>query len=565
MLNRIAWTASVALIAAMAQASDAQTRQTTVITIERIQPGRWRATYSFPNPVTSLRFVRGAANHRERVWTIVTPGYRWGSADDRPLLQLDEGTRPESTLMLEFPEFTDPLPKEYELFQPFTDGAVALYTGHFYATPTGPTYGDSMPPLQTIRLIPPPGRHTVVRGRVTSGTVTFTDTIGDGTYIYVGTAQPIETPHLIAVVDPGMPDWLRHMFEQRLPELFAAYTTHFGASLPWKPVVLYSFHDTPASGYSSGGGTLTGFINMTLTGRDWRTSSPVALVQAFYLLAHESAHLWNGQLVESEGGPGSWMHEGSADALANEMLLAFGMIDRAEWRRRRENAINQCAAQVEKVSVHMAAQRGAFRAYYDCGFVLALWTEAAIRHHAPDANLFTFWSDLVGAALGNGRRYDERLYFGVMRDAGVPDSVTDGMRAFLKATSIDVAIHGLASLGLNIGPGQGTPPTGVQQTIARQAFAHVMGAACGRISFNWGNPIVTVALPECPAFSRALHVYAIENFRLADQAVELYDAVVARCAVGDTVRVQGQDGATLASFPCRQALEPRPMWYELRN
>ena len=259
------------------------------------------------------------------------------------------------------------------------------------------------------------------------------------------------------------------------------------------------------------------------------------------------------------------MHEGSADAMANEMLLAFGIIDRAEWRRRRENAINQCAAQVEQGSVHMAAQRGAFRAFYDCGFVLALWTEAAIRRHAPEANLFSFWRDRVVAALGYGRRYAERLYFGAMRDAGVPDSVTQSMRSFLSATSIEAAIRGLASLGMNIGPGQGTPPTGVQQTLGRQAFAHIMGAACGRISFNWGNPIVTMALPECPAFSSALHVYAVENFRLTDQAVELYDAVVARCTKGDTIRVQGRDGATVASFPCRRTLEPRPVWYELRN
>jgi hypothetical protein len=58
---------------------------------------------------------------------------------------------------------------------------------------------------------------------------------------------------------------------------------------------------------------------------------------------------------------------------------------------------------------------------------------------------------------------------------------------------------------------------------------------------------------------------AVENFRLADQAVELYDVVARTCAAGGTLRVQGQDSVVLASIPCRRALKPRPVWYEMRN
>lgn len=558
--------ARVCAVAAVALTSVARAQPTPAIAIDRIEPGRWRATYTFIDPVTSLRFVRGAANHRERVWTIATSGYEWGNDGDRLVLRLADGARPASTIVVEFPQLTDPLPKEYELFQPFSDGAMALYTGHFYARPTGPSYADSAPVLQTVRLTPPPGTHAVVRGRVASGNVTFADSIGDGTYIYMGTARPIETPHLVAIVDPGIPAWLRGMFEQRLPELFAVYSEKFGASLPWKPVVLYSFHDTATTGYSSGGGTLTGLINMTLTGAAWRTPSADAQVQAFYLLAHEAAHLWNGQLVESRGGAGSWMHEGSADAIANDMLLRFGIIDRDQWRRRRETAINQCATQVADVAIHSAAQRGMFRTFYDCGFVLALWTEAVLRQSAPDADLFSFWRDLVAAARANGGRYDEDLYLRVMRDAGAPDSAGAAMRSFLGARSIDPAVRGLADAGLSVVPGEGTPPAAFQQGLARQAVAHVMAAACSRISLNFGDPgdpIETLAIPGCAPFSTPLRVYALEDFRLADQAVAAYDAVAEVCAAGGTIRVQGMRGETLASVPCRRPLRARPPWYRL--
>ena len=555
----------VALSVASQLPSSAGAQDPPTIAIERSAPGRWRATYALPRPVTSLRFQRTAANHRERVWNVVTPGYRWAVDGDRVVLRLDEGATAAATITVEFPELTDPLPKEYELFQPFSDGAVALYTGHFYARPTGPSWTDSTPPVQSLTLVPPRGTQAVVRGRVVAGTVTYTDSIGDGTYIYMGTATPIETPHLTAIVDPGMPAWLRDMFDRRLPELFASYRERFGAALPWKPVVLYSFHDTATTGYSSGGGTLTGLINMTLTGADWRTPDPAAAEQAFYLLAHESAHLWNGQLVASEGGRGSWMHEGSADYLANDMLLSFGIIDRSAWRQRREAALNACGSQVMDAAVHQAAERGMFRTFYDCGFVLAMWTEAVARQTDQGADLSGFWRRLIAAAQADGARYDEALYFRVLREGGVADSVVQAMTAFLAARDIEPAVRGLSNAGIAVAEAGGDPPGSFQQILARRAFAHVMGTACGRISFNWGDPIVTVALPACEPFRESLRVHALEGFRLRDQAASAYDAVAATCAAGSPVRVQGADGETLASVPCRRELVPRPPWYELRG
>src|SRR6185503_4914726 len=163
---------------------------------------------------------------------------------------------------------------------------------------------------------PPQGTHVVVGGRVERGVAAFLDSLDDGTYAYIGTAKPIETPDVLAIVDSSMPAWLRELFDRNLPALFHEYAKRFGTALPWKPVVLFSF-DSSGTGYSSGGGTLTGLISMVLTGSAWRTPSRTAMEQGFHLIAHESAHLWNGQLVSNaNSGRGAWMHEGSADAMA---------------------------------------------------------------------------------------------------------------------------------------------------------------------------------------------------------------------------------------------------------
>ena len=541
----------------------AQPSGSSPVTIERVAPGRWRASYTLAAPVDTLRFERPAAFHRERVWQVLTPGYEW--ARDSGAGQVTQVLRatgaPHREIVFEFGEFADALPKEYELFEAFTDGSVAIYTGHFFATPVGRDALGTGPPIHTVRVIPPSGTSVVVRGRVSHGPVTFTDSVGDGTYVYVGNIVPRETLDVIAIVDPGMPAWLRTQFDRYLPRIFAAYARRFGAKLPWKPEVIYGFKDTTSSGLSSGGGTLTGLVSLALEGAAWRTPSADATAQAFHLLAHESAHLWNGQLVESAGGPASWMHEGGADAMASALLLEFGIIDSARFRSDRDRALNACVADVAAGSVHSAGSRGAFSTFYDCGEVMALWTDAAVRQARPGADVFTFWRDLVAAAVP-GRRYDEDMYFAVLERDGVAASRIAPMRAFLDATDFSDAAAGLGDVGVTLVRG-GTPPASSQQSYARAALAHLMASACGgRVNFNWGRVAVTGPLRGCAPFEATLRVAAMDGLRLADQGAAVHDDVEAKCAAGAEVRLAGEDGATVASVACTRPLAPLPPWYE---
>jgi hypothetical protein len=553
----------IACALAVVRPAAAVQRGDALITVERTAPGSWRTTYRLPSPTTTLRFARRANFYRERVWTVETPGYHLGRSGDWQVAALDSGATPQSTIVFTFPQFTETIPKEYELFQPFTDGAVALYTGHFYVTPEGPAYRDTTE-LRTLRIVPPAGAHTIVRGRVLQGTVTVPDSVGDGTYVYLGSATPIETPDLVAIVDPGMPAWLGELFTRRLPELFAAYTSHFGTPLPWKPVVLYSFNDTAISGYNSGGGTLTGLINMTLTGSAWRTPNPEATEQAFHLLAHESAHLWNGQLVQAEGGGGSWMHEGGAEAMANDMLLAFGIIDSTRHRANQETALNRCAASAARGPLNEAGTRGDFRDYYECGVVMALWTEGLVRRGDERRSLFSFWRDLVAAARNAGGRYDQTLYFSVLRHDGASPGAVDSMRSFVTSTNaFDVALRGLGAAGVRVAPSEGAPPPAFQQDLARRAFAHLMTVQCRRTNFYSGAPIVTGIVPGCEPFTRELRVDQVAGFRVRDQGAALYDAVLARCGAGGSVDLEDDTGDTIGAVTCDRPLAPRPPWYVL--
>ncbi len=537
---------------------------TNTITIERVATGRWRATYHTAAPVASLRFERPAAFFRERVWTVQTPGYQLTRDGDRQLVVLQDGARAERVVTFEFPEFVEPLPKEYEFFQPFSDGAVAIYTGHLNSA-IRTTQSDSTIAMRTTIVVPPSGHHAIVRGRVRDGVVTDVDSTGAGTYVYLGTTTPVETDDVVAVVDPGMPAWLTRQFVRELPRLFEAYRRRFGFRLPWKPTVLYSVHNTPDGGRSSGGGTLEGFISMTIAGAGWREDTPDAREQAFDLIAHESAHLWNGQLVaNADGTRGAWMHEGAAEAMATDMLRALGVIDSARARRREERAITQCAAAVAAGSVVTAISRGAVRDAYDCGHLMALWSAAAVARVSPAGDLFGIWHAVITSAQAARQSYDQDRYFAVLRDLGVSDAVTTAMRTFVHtdgAAAMTIAIDGLRAAGVAIEPDTDTPPAAYQQGLARAALVHVMTQACQRVDLRWGIPAKTGAVNGCAPFAVPHDVFAVSGHDLRDDGVGVYDAVRRACAANAIVTLEARDARPLASVPCSRVLRERPVRY----
>jgi hypothetical protein len=553
-----------ALLPLTSMTSMTSTAAQSSVSLERLASGTWRATYHLAAPTPALRFERTASFFRERVWTVVTPGYQLGRDGDRQVVRVASGVTPQREIVFEFPEYTEPLPKEYELFLPFTGGAVAVYTGHFYAKPIVDSTAAAT--VRTIDVTPLKGMKAVVRGRVVSGRVTFSDSIGDGTYIYLGNTTPIETLDVLAIVDPGMPPWLKTLFNDDLPRLFAAYRERFGYPLPSKPVVLFSFGDADKPGLSSGGGVLTGLVNMTFTGADWLQQTPARTEQAVALIAHESAHLWNAHLVaNADQAAGSWMHEGSADAFATEMLYGLGVIDSARYRARREDAINQCATAVASGPVATAGSRNAIREIYDCGFVLTMWTAAAVHRANSAANGFTFWHDLIASASANGGIYDRARYFAVLEGEHVPDSVIAGMKGFVATQGgMRIAIDGLRAAGVPVEEGSGLPPASVRQQAARMAMAHLMSQACGRINFNFGPSIKTGAVAGCEPFAAEHVVFAVDGHLVRDDGAAVYDTVREACAAARGVSLQGDDGSTIVTVPCQRPLAPRPGWYVLK-
>ena len=104
-----------------------------------------------------------------------------------------------------------------------------------------------------------------------------------------------------------------------------------------------------------------GAVTIRLEGSGWRTRSDSAERLLLRNAAHEAAHLY--QHAKGRPTEAQWLHEGFADALAQERLAAAGgTADPAGGQR--------CAAALRRAPLRSRFAAGDPDAIYDCGSVL---------------------------------------------------------------------------------------------------------------------------------------------------------------------------------------------------
>ncbi|MDX1388306.1 MAG: hypothetical protein R3344_03905 [Acidobacteriota bacterium] len=555
------WTAWLALAITFAACRgpvpDARPR----IVLERAQTdGIWQATYHLAEPASRLRFSRQAGFYREDVWEIVTPGWRFDRVGEDQVLVADQGALSD-TIVVRFPVYTENLPKEYELFAEFTDGSVAIYTGHLYVTTAdAPADGaDDAVFLQRLELVANDGEKIVVQGIVGEDRVVWEDPHGDGTYVYFGGIEPLETDSMIGIVDPGAPRWLVEQLNRMLPAFFAAYTERFGEQLPWKPIVLFSFVDIDRPGLSSGGGTLTGLIQMSATGHEWHEATPESSEHLLYLIAHEAAHLWNGQLHPYEDSADSWMHEGSADAFAELVLLDAGAIDSNRLAERRTEALNLCVRGLRDGSLATSNQPGRFQNYYACGNLIAVWSVAATPK-ASGSDLYGIWRALFARSDPEEGSYDRATYFAALEAAGVAPGRIRDLQELIDSEHRDPAarwIEFFGDVGIDLEVMERPIPS-LRRRYASAALSHLMAENCdGHVSYyNERDRLRTAVMEDCEPFRDELKIVAIEGYPMEDGDLAL-EATHRRCGEGEAVTVGLEAGGT-ARIPCATPPPPEP-------
>jgi hypothetical protein len=124
------------------------------------------------------------------------------------------------------------------------------------------------------------------------------------------------------------------------------------------------------------------------------------------------------------------MHEGGADAFAYRALYHFNLIDKKIYREIHTNILNSCIFNLDHQPLKNSHKRGRFKNYYNCGAVIALITEFALKQKYPKKDLFDFWNSLFEKAKKENYEYNEDLYFDLILDLTDNDHIVDSIKQF---------------------------------------------------------------------------------------------------------------------------------------
>jgi hypothetical protein len=513
----------------------------------------WTADYTFASPVAALSFRRPRIPRD--TWRVVDPP---GATLSGAILS---APAPFSRLRIILTTAPSAPEREYRPFTRYSDRGLLVYTGQLLLT------GAS----GTLTLAAAPGESVVVPGQspAPQASLTMQD---EGTYAYFGDLAPVETPSASALVDHATPDWMRDRVTTDISRVFALYAARLGPLQGPRPTVFLSF--TPLDhGRSLGGGVLPPHVlalDLELDRALAATDSPATRFDVDQLVAHEAAHFWNSD-QHPVGGDAhtSWLHEGTADALALRALHTIGAMTDAAYRDALSEAASECALWLSGGEPLTSSTRsGHARAFYVCGSTLQLIVEAACRRRDPKADLFTFWRTVLDDARPG---YDEDAFLRTLDRLGADPDVTATVRRIVHER-LDDASGTLRGALLHVGlptaataAGASLPDAYEQHASIPEALALLPHACAASLLFE-GDSEVQPRVGEggaCPGLPAGARIESLAGVPVGPRGATSYAAAYASCRDRHTVDVFAR-GASV-TVPCDPSPRPPPVAFTLQK
>jgi hypothetical protein len=341
---------------------------------------------------------------RAAQWTVETPGVTLERHGFLDVLRARDGTTVPRVVRIRMRPASANLEADYDPALVFTDGSMAVYSGHLDLFPLGSVEAARDLPLD-LNGVETASSQVRATWRDRAGPVLFEgerrrDPVSgeQGVYVLFGQADLVDSPDLATVIDPQLPRWIGAEIGAFAPRVAHYYTQRLGAGQTGKPTIMVAWRGPTPHLRSMGGSVLAGLIVMSFEGEGVVERTEAVGDSARWFIGHESAHFWLGQTVRYELSRDAWITEGGADLMA---IRALAAIDPAyDARAELQQEIDTCALWADEPVVS-ANTRGEHKAYYGCGAVFALAAEAAQRRRTG-GDWFDFLKPLIDANREDG-------------------------------------------------------------------------------------------------------------------------------------------------------------------
>lgn len=375
--------------------------------------------YEWRRPQQSAVFNEIAGDYRATRWT-PPPDFELRKEDGFDVIARRDGARFKALRLTAAPA-RDRLPKEYQPAVRYGEGGVLIYTGHFQPVTDKGARADAV-----FDFAPAPGGHAVAFDENAPSLKDWRSPMAHPAFVYLGPLEPVETDNVMAVIDPEAPDWIVAEFNRIVPASFAKLAEMFGAPPQTKPNLFLAVSPGEEGQLSYAGDALPAQFQITLEGGAWSAPNDKARGVFIQSTAHEAVHLWQAAARPGDSGPPEWIHEGAADAMAAEIMVALGEWDGEAFERDERRARAECARELRGGSLNSARERGDYRALYACGHVIASAVAMAERDSTAD-----FWRAFIERAGPDG--YSEGMFYDLVADRTGDRHFADALRDFARS------------------------------------------------------------------------------------------------------------------------------------
>jgi len=544
--------------------SETQAKNLTV-SVNRTSDGEhWRVVYELPMTTDEIQFERNVNTFRESYWSVKTPGVRIINKDGKEYLSGKNLKR----VVLEFPSHYKKSPRDYEFHKKFTDGSAAIYTGYLNLDSYQKTHFIfSSDRNESIMLL---GRSTKEQLKWLADT--------KATYVYFGNIDPLEDANVLAIIDPGLPNWIKTSFLDLLPKIFQFYKSQTNITLNFKPFILLSYQQPKRrNSYSYRGGVLPGFVQLTFTGRPWQKKEDIMARRLLKFLAHESAHFWNAEMFmrhQGEGEDYNWMHEGGADTFAYRVLLHFGVIDDKSYKSLLSDAVSRCVLGLNGIILAQSRKVGRSKNYYDCGSTIGLIAEQFLKKKRKDFDAFTLWGEIFKAASKQNNEYSEEIFFTTLKKL-LGGGDLNLIRSLQRLTKDKIEKPDLffkkllTKAGVGLAVGDEHAPEALKIGLLSKVIKTILRSDCTvQRSFRFQkkqNFFLVRGSKHCKILKKTWEIDRVDGFDLLKNWSQIYDQVKNKCQQGRTVDLGVRGSANVLKIVCNKPIGDRPLSFSIKS